>query len=79
MRVCGGPIKGRLFETRTAESGDAEKRILSRAMGEEVTLFVAVYRRAALRLDGYDVENERCVLQDGVRIGAERSSWSRTP
>ena len=79
VRVCGGPIKDRLFETQTEESGDAEKRILSRAKGEEGTLFVALYRRAALRLDRHDVDNERCVLQDGVRIGAERSSWSRTP
>ena len=36
-----------------------------------------LHRRAALRLDGRVVDNERCVLQDGVRIGADR--LARTP
>ena len=47
--------------------------VLNRAKGEEGTLLIdTLHRRAALRLDSYDVENERCVLQDVVRIGADR-------
>ena len=53
--------------------------VLNKAKGEvEGTLFVdTLHRRSALRLDGHDVDNERCVLQDGVGIGADR--LTRTP